>query len=136
MNEARPRPRGRLIAILAGIAVIGLAVALAPYWKEIIHHYGLGSLDERLEGRWAPVGKGGQLEARKGIEFLAGGRLVDLAVAKEHSFIVEGDTLLVTVLDEKPPKTLRVPVSWQGSHLVLEIRNEKQHFRRLVPEEE
>lgn len=136
MDEAKPRPRGRMVTILAGIAVVVVGVILIPYVKEIIHRYGLGSLEERLEGRWAPVGEGGQLEARKGIEFLGGGRLVDLASAQELSFTVEADTLLVTIPNEKPPQTLRVPVSWQGSHLVLEIRNKKQHFRRLASEEE
>ena len=145
MDEAKSRPRGRLVTILAGIAVVVVGVILIPYVKEIIHRYGLGSLEERLEGRlegrWAPVGEGGQLEARKGIEFLGGGRLVDLASAQELSFTVEADTLLVTIPDEKPPQTLRVPVSWQGSPetrsntfgVSLRRTSERQEARRGTP---
>ena len=52
MNDQRRRPRGKTITVIAGVAVVAVAMVAGTYWREI--YYSIYP-EARFWGRWGQV---------------------------------------------------------------------------------
>lgn len=116
------KPRGKLVALLAGTVVAVLVVLTAMFWKDI---YCRLFLDPRLVGRWKSDNMVIQFDRIGNV------RVTGLDTPRTGTYSIDGDTLIVAFPEEENPNEL---TSEAGDALSIE-RGGLQAILRRVPDD-
>ncbi len=117
------KPKGKLVALLAGAVVVVLVAVGAWFWRDFYCHL---FLDHRLVGRW-----NSEAHLFKFVTFDKVGNVQSesLKQTTTGTYLVAGDSLIITWPDEAEPNEMTYRVA--GDSLTIERPGVHSVLRRV-----